>query len=127
MYPKSYKGSSWKIVVQFHTRSLGDWVQVRVLSTQGPKLRKCKPSKIFTFGVYLANKALMRYRKKKAQKLLKLRENRRNNSQHCWANNVDRFQIFRNDSQQHATTCNRVCKQKQYVTSKNVASVCTRI
>ena len=37
----------------------------------------------------------------------------------------DRFQTLRNNSQQHATTCNRVWKRTQHVTSNNVASVCT--
>ena len=30
-----------------------------------------------------------------------------------------------NFAQQHATTCNRVCRRTQHVTSNNVASVCT--
>ena len=45
----------------------------------------------------------------------------------CWellAEKFDRFQILRNNSQQHPTTCNRVCKRTQHVTSNNVASVC---
>ena len=42
----------------------------------------------------------------------------------CWPIS-DRFQALRNNSQQHATTCNRVCKRTQQVTSNNVASVCT--
>ena len=33
-------------------------------------------------------------------------------------------QTLRNDSQQHATTCNRVCKRTQHMTTNNVASVC---
>ena len=37
----------------------------------------------------------------------------------------DLFQIARNNSQQHATTCNRVCKRTQHVTANNVVSVCT--
>ena len=36
----------------------------------------------------------------------------------------DRFQTLHNNSQQHITTCNRVCKRTQHVTSNNVASVC---
>ena len=46
----------------------------------------------------------------------------------CWqflAQMFDRFQILRNNSQQHATSCNRVCKRTQHVTSNNVASICT--
>ena len=46
----------------------------------------------------------------------------------CWellAEKFDRFQTLRNNTQQHPTTCNRVCKQTQHVTSNNVASVCT--
>ena len=35
----------------------------------------------------------------------------------------DRFQTLRNNSQQHATTCNRVCKQTQHVTS-NIFGSC---
>ena len=57
--------------------------------------------------------------------------------QHCfatlrWSRNKTRldilakkfhlFQNWRNNSQQHATTCNRVCKRTQLVTSTNVAS-----
>ena len=43
----------------------------------------------------------------------------------CWellAKKFDRFQTLRNNSQQHATTCNRVCKRTQHVTSNNVGS-----
>ena len=45
--------------------------------------------------------------------------------QQCWevlAQKFDRFQTLRNNSQQHATTCNRVCKRTQHVTSNNVGS-----
>ena len=35
-----------------------------------------------------------------------------------------RFQTLRNNSQQHATTCNRLYKRTQHVTSNNVATVC---
>ena len=47
----------------------------------------------------------------------------------CWellAEKFDRFQTLRNNTQQHPTTCNRVCKRTQHVTSNNVASVCTQ-
>ena len=43
----------------------------------------------------------------------------------CWellAEKFDRFQAWRNNSQQHPTTCNRVCKRTQHVTSSNVGS-----
>ena len=46
----------------------------------------------------------------------------------CWqflAQMFDRFQSLRNNSQQHATSCNRVYKRTQHVTSNNVASICT--
>ena len=46
----------------------------------------------------------------------------------CWellAHKFDRFQILRNNSRQLDTTCNRVCKRTQDVTSNNVASLCT--
>ena len=46
----------------------------------------------------------------------------------CWellAEKFDRFQTLRNNTQQHPTTCNRVCKRTQHVTSNNVASVCS--
>ena len=36
------------------------------------------------------------------------------------AEKFDRFQTLRSNSQQHATTCNRVCKRTQHVTSNNV-------
>ena len=36
-----------------------------------------------------------------------------------------RFQSLRNKSQKHTTSCNRVCKRTQQVTSSNVAFVCT--
>ena len=47
------------------------------------------------------------------------------NSQHCWellrpfARNlkIEQFQTVRSNSQQHATTCNRVCKRTKHVTS----------
>ena len=45
----------------------------------------------------------------------------------CWellAEKFDWFQTLRNNTQQHPTTCNRVCKRTQHVTSNNVASVC---
>ena len=48
----------------------------------------------------------------------------------CWellAQKFDGFQTLRNNSQQHPTTRNRVCKRTQHVTSNNVASVCTRL
>ena len=34
----------------------------------------------------------------------------------------DRFQTLRYNTQQHPTTCNRVCKRTQHVTSNNVGS-----
>ena len=43
----------------------------------------------------------------------------------CWkllAEKFDRFQTLRNNTQQHPTTCNRVCKRTQHVTSSNVGS-----
>ena len=43
----------------------------------------------------------------------------------CWellAQNFDRFRTLCNNSQQHATTCNRVCKRTQHATSNNVGS-----
>ena len=43
----------------------------------------------------------------------------------CWellAEKFDRFQTLRNNTQQHPTTCNKVCKRKQHVTSNNVGS-----
>ena len=48
----------------------------------------------------------------------------------CWellAETFDQFQSLRNNTQQHPTICNRVCKRTQHVTSNNVASVCTRL
>ena len=41
----------------------------------------------------------------------------------CWellAEKFDRFQTLRNNTQQHPTTCNRVCKRTQHLTSNNV-------
>ena len=43
----------------------------------------------------------------------------------CWellAEKFDWFQTLRNNTQQHPTTCNRVCKRTQHVTSNNVGS-----
>ena len=43
----------------------------------------------------------------------------------CWellAEKFDQFQTLRNNTQQHPTTWNRVCKRTQHVTSKNVGS-----
>ena len=43
----------------------------------------------------------------------------------CWellAEKFDRFQTLRNNTQQHPTTCNRVWKRTQHVTSTNVES-----
>ena len=38
------------------------------------------------------------------------------------AEKFDWFQTFWNNGQQHPTTCNRVCKRRQHVTSNNVGS-----
>ena len=50
----------------------------------------------------------------------------RNNSQHCWPNkSLTGFKLCtttRNNTQQHATICNMVCKRTQHVTSNNVWS-----
>ena len=43
----------------------------------------------------------------------------------CWellAEKFDWFQTLRDNTQQHPTTCNRVCKRTQHVTSNNVGS-----
>ena len=43
----------------------------------------------------------------------------------CWellAERFGRFQTLRNNTQQHPTKCNRVCKRAQHVTSNNVGS-----
>ena len=43
----------------------------------------------------------------------------------CWellAEKFDRFQTLCNNPQQHPTTCNKVSKRTQYVTSNNVGS-----
>ena len=43
----------------------------------------------------------------------------------CWellAEKFDRFQTLCNNTQQHPTSCNRVCKRTQHVTSNNVGS-----
>ena len=47
---------------------------------------------------------------------LRRSRNKRNVGKFDW------FQTLRNNSQQHATTCNRVCKQTQHLTSNNVGS-----
>ena len=47
----------------------------------------------------------------------------------CWellAGKFDWFQTLRNNTQQHPTTCKRVCKRTQHVTSNNIVSVCTQ-
>ena len=38
------------------------------------------------------------------------------------AEKFDRFQTLHNNTQQHPTTCNRVCKRTQHVTSNNAGS-----
>ena len=43
----------------------------------------------------------------------------------CWellGEEFDQFQTLRNNTQQHPTTCNRVCKRTQQVTPNNVRS-----
>jgi len=43
----------------------------------------------------------------------------------CWkllAEKFDRFQTLHNNTRQYPTTCNRVCKRTQHVTSNNVGS-----
>ena len=55
-------------------------------------------------------------------------------NQQCWellrlfsrSYTSDRFRTLRNNSQQHATSCNWLCKRTQHVTSKNVASCLLR-
>ena len=65
------------------------------------------------------------------EKWLRLRANGRNNPQQCWellANSVAsvctglKLWPVSNFAQQHPTTCNRVCKRTQHVTSNNVGS-----
>ena len=64
-----------------------------------------------------------------------LRSKGRNNSKHCWPNNVESycvrlniakrltgFNFFRNNSQQLPSTCNRVCERTQHAALKNVGS-----
>ena len=48
----------------------------------------------------------------------------------CWelspfarSQKFDRFQSLRNNSQQHSTTCHRMCNRTRHVTSNNVSSV----
>ena len=41
------------------------------------------------------------------------------------AHKFDQFQTLRNSSQEHSTTCIRVCKWMRHATSNNVASVCS--
>ena len=43
----------------------------------------------------------------------------------CWELLAVKFDRFLNFAQQHPTTCNRVYKRKQHVTSNNVLFVCT--
>ena len=43
----------------------------------------------------------------------------------CWellAEKFDWFQTLHNNTQQHPTTCNRVCKRTQHVTTDNIGS-----
>ena len=43
----------------------------------------------------------------------------------CWGlltQTFDRFRTLHNNSQQHTTTCNRVCKRTQHATSSNAGS-----
>ena len=40
----------------------------------------------------------------------------------CGLKKFDRFRTLHNNSQQHPTTCNMVCKRTQHVTSNNVGS-----
>ena len=61
-------------------------------------------------------------------KSLQTMRNERAWPQHCWkswkllAEKFDRFQTLRNNTQQHPTTSNRMCKWTQHVTSNNVGS-----
>ena len=43
----------------------------------------------------------------------------------CWELLAEKFDRFLNFAQQHPTTCNRVYKRTQHVTSNNVLFVCT--
>ena len=40
----------------------------------------------------------------------------------AWGKKFDRFQTLRNNSQQHATICNRVCKRTEHATSNSTGS-----
>ena len=44
------------------------------------------------------------------------------NCSKCQQKKFDWFQTLRNNMQKHATTCNRVCKRTQHVTSNKVGS-----
>ena len=44
----------------------------------------------------------------------------------CWDLLAENgFKLLHNNTQQHPTTCNGMCKRTQHVTSNNVAAVCT--
>ena len=53
---------------------------------------------------------------------LRLSRNKRNVGNELLVQKFDQFQTLQNNSQQHATTCNRVVKRTQHVTYKNVGS-----
>ena len=60
---------------------------------------------------------------------VKQRANARNNSQHCWPNNFDRFQTLGSNSQKHATTCVNIQQgvqgtQHMHVTTKYNVGIC---
>ena len=58
------------------------------------------------------------------------RSRKKRNFRSCWLKSLTGFKLRSttpNITQPHATTCNRVCRRTQHVTSNNVASVCTGI
>ena len=78
-------------------------------------IRLCKPSVISVRGPNKVGRAvqtdptLLRY----ASAITEQKK--------CWellAEKFDRFQTLHNNTQQHSTTCNRVCKRTQHVTCK---------
>ena len=125
LYPKSFKGSSWKIE-KSQKKSAAAQLLLNVIRVRwGIRYKSCnintRPSKsesahrekssrlVFIWPIWHE----IQQTKKRKKNLLKLLANRRNNSQQCWellrpfsrSSTFDQFQTLRNNSQQHATGC----------------------
>ena len=108
----------WQWCANWYNNSQQCWARQCIVGRIQP-ISLCKPCVMSVLGPNNAGRAvqtdptLLRY----ASAITEQKK--------CWellAEKVDRFQTWCNNTQQHPTTCNRVCKGTQHVTSNNVGS-----